>query len=130
MLDSRLAQVIAFTWVSFMFSTGLPMLFLVSAVNFFIIYWVDKVLILRFYKTPKNYNEKTIKYTISNLKWSFLFHAVVGFIIISNDKILGTEVDFNEEINQINSLTTSVIGFRIFKDDRFKSTHVILFLLA
>ncbi len=110
-----------------MFSTGLPMLFFVSAINFIIIYWVDKVLILRFYKTPKNFNEKTIQYTISNLKWSFLFHAFIGFIMISNDKMLQSEVDFKDIINDA---TSDVIGLSLFTNDRFSQGHVIMFLFA
>ena len=56
-LDARLAQIVAFTWVTFMYSAGLPILFMITAGNFFIIYWIDKWLLLRFYKTPKNYDE-------------------------------------------------------------------------
>ena len=71
-----------------MLSPGLPMLFVVSLANFLIIYWVDKWLVLRFYRTPRNYDEKTIKFTLSSMKWAFLFHSLVGFLMISNDKIL------------------------------------------
>ena len=56
-LDARLAQIIAITWTTFMYSPALPILFIIAAINFFIIYWIDKWLILRFYRTPKNYDE-------------------------------------------------------------------------
>ena len=47
-----------------MYSPGLPILFIISAVNLFIIYWIDKWLILRFYRTPKNYDEESIVFSI------------------------------------------------------------------
>lgn len=63
-LDARLAQIIAVTWTTFMYSPGLPILFIIAAINFFFIYWIDKWLILRFYRTPKNYDEQSIEFSI------------------------------------------------------------------
>lgn len=87
-MDARLAQIVAFTWVTFMYSSGLPILFLITAGNFFIIYWIDKWLLLRFYKTPKNYDEDCIFFSIHEMKISFVFHFIIGAIVFSNEKIL------------------------------------------
>jgi hypothetical protein len=59
-----------------------------TVVNFIIIFWVDKWLLLRFYKTPKNFNEKSILFTISEMKLAFIFHFIIGIIAYSNDRIL------------------------------------------
>ena len=96
-MDSRLAQIIAFMWVSFMFSSGLPQLFMVSLINFTLMYWIDKYLILRFYKTPKNYDEKTILFTIDQLKYCFLFHLPIAFFMITNTNILPAYDDAFED---------------------------------
>ena len=87
-MDARLAQIIAFTWVTFMYSSGLPILFLITAVNFVLIYWVDKWLVLRFYRTPKNYDELCINFSLEEIKLSFVFHFIIGAIVFSNKKIL------------------------------------------
>ena len=63
-LDARLAQIVAITWTTFMYSPGLPILFIIAAINFIIIFWVDKWLILRFYRTPKNYDEQSIEFCL------------------------------------------------------------------
>ena len=63
-LDARLAQVISITWVTFMYSAALPIMFPMCVLNFIIIYWVDKWLLLRFYRTPKNYDDKIIKFSL------------------------------------------------------------------
>jgi len=87
-LDARLAQIVAITWVTFMYSPGLPILFLMAIVNFFIIYWVDKWLLLRFYRKPKNYDETSIQFSIHEMKFAFFFHLVIGSLVYSNDRIL------------------------------------------
>ena len=83
-MDSRLAQIIACTWVTMTYCIGLPILFLISAINFTLIYWVDKWLILRFYRTPKNFDDRLIRYSIKYLKIGVIFHVLIGFAMLSN----------------------------------------------
>ena len=59
-LDARLAQVIAVIWVTFIYSPTLPLLLPLAIINFTMIYWIDKYLVLRFYKTPRNYDQTII----------------------------------------------------------------------
>jgi hypothetical protein len=72
-LEVRLGQVVAFNWVTFMYSTGMPITFIISAFNFIIFYWIDKWFLLRFYRIPKNIDEKVINHVIYYLKYAFLF---------------------------------------------------------
>lgn len=71
-----------------MYSPALPILFLMAIINFTIIYWVDKWLLLRFYRKPKNYDEKSILFLVHEMKLSFLFHFIIGTFVYSNDRIL------------------------------------------
>ena len=73
-LDMRLAQIIALTWTTLMYSSGIPLLYLEAALCFGIMYWVDKFLIFRFYRTPKNFGQTTIDYTTLLLKASVIVH--------------------------------------------------------
>jgi len=75
---------IAITWVVFMYAPGLPILFPLTALNFFIIYWIDKFLLLRFFKKPKNYDEESILFSVDQMKYAFLFHLVIGAFVYSN----------------------------------------------
>jgi hypothetical protein len=85
-LDSRLAQIVAFIWVTLTYGTGMPMLFFLSAFNFTLIYFIDKYLLLRFYKNPTNYDEKSVLYCVEKMKFAFGFHFLVGFMMISQIK--------------------------------------------
>ena len=88
LLDAKLAQIIACIWITFMFSPGMPFMYVVSAINFTAMYWIDKALVLRFFRSPKNYDEQTIKHTISSLKTSFLFHLAMGVVMLSNRDLM------------------------------------------
>lgn len=103
-LNARFAQIVAVIWVTFMYSPALPVLFPLAAVNFTLIFWVDKYLLLRFYRTPKNYDEQAIQHTLGQLKYAFLFHFVIGALVYSNRRILsssGTFAILGDVINQV-----------------------------
>lgn len=71
-----------------MFSHTLPILFPIALFNFVNIYCIDKWLVLRFHKIPKNYNESMITRLIHLLKLTFPFHFIMGLIMLSKDTIL------------------------------------------
>ena len=74
-----------------MYNIGLPILFFIAILNFTLMYWVDKWLLLRFHCKPKNYDETTINFALKHMYVAFLLHACVGFYMLTNDGILRTE---------------------------------------
>jgi hypothetical protein len=114
---------------TFMFSTGLPILFLLAAINFSIMYWIDKYLILRVYKTPVNYDTKPIDFTIRLMRWSFLFHFYIGFYMITCDGILSS-ANQSEHVNDFNNLTDEYAGYTFFESKRYKSDHSVFFFFS
>lgn len=124
-IDARLAQVVAIIWVTFMYSPGLPVLFLITAINFVIVYWIDKWLLLRFYRTPKNYDEICINFSLNEMKIAFIFHFILGSAIYSNDKILTSSgaTDLIRNAGQPDSKSKS-----IFEVSRYNSHHVLTFI--
>jgi len=112
-----------------MFSTGLPILFLLAAINFTIMYWFDKYLILRIYKTPVNYDQKPIDFTIRLMRWSFLFHFFIGFYMITCDGILSSDNEY-DGVSDFNNLTEDFTGYKFFESKRYKSNHSILFFVS
>lgn len=78
-----------------MFSATMPFLHIVTALQFCSMYWIDKLLILRFYKSPKNFDESTIKFTLYLMKYCFFFHLVMGVFMLSNEKIISSPYNDN-----------------------------------
>ena len=87
----------AYVWVTFIFLSTIPFLAVFVAISFYIMFWVDKIMLLRFYRTPKDYNEQNIFYTISRLKWTILIHAAMGMFFLSNMNILSQRSQFGED---------------------------------
>lgn len=90
LLDARLAQIIAIIWVTYIYSPVLPLLLPLSVINLIIIYWVDKILVLRFYQSPKNYDEKIILRMMRYLKLTFPFHGIAGLFFLYNNKMVSS----------------------------------------
>lgn len=131
--DYRLGQIVAFTWVSFMYNIGMPVLFLIGSINFFMMYWIDKWLLLRFHKTPRNYDERTINFSLKYMKLAFLFHAVIGYLMISNKNVL-TQNKFFDDIIEDESLSEHLKKYEVNKSDlkkadRLNSVHTTLFII-
>lgn len=112
-----------------MYNIGMPILFLIGAINFFMQYWVDKWLLLRFHKTPRNYDEQTIDFTLSYIKVAFFFHFIIGFLMISNDAILSSDNTLDQYI-QDSELELYGSGITKHKLSRFSSAHTILFVVC
>jgi len=58
--DVRLAQVVCLIWITFQYSLSLPIVVVFTFFNFIGMFWVDKWLLLRFHRLPKNYDAKPI----------------------------------------------------------------------
>ena len=71
-----------------MYSSGIPLLYLVAAITFFLSYWFDKLLILRFYKSPPKHTKDLASATSSLMQYSLLFHFVLGTYMYFNSSIL------------------------------------------
>jgi hypothetical protein len=61
MFEFRYSQLINSVWVTMMYSTGIPVLYLATAFSFFLTYWFDKLLFTRFYKSPPLYSMEMAK---------------------------------------------------------------------
>jgi hypothetical protein len=88
MFEFRFSQVMSQVWVTMMYSSGIPILYLVSTISFFLTYQVDKYLFIRFYKNPPQYTMAMAKQTVGIMRYSLILHFIVGFCMLSNSQIL------------------------------------------
>jgi len=85
--------------VTFLFSTGLPIIIIASVACLVVMYWFDKYLVLRFYRTPKNWDESSINATIQKLKLTFVGHFLMGMLMLSNTNIMSDSDVYTKELN-------------------------------
>ena len=127
LMDMRLAQIIALTWVTFMYSTSIPLLFLIVSIAFSVMYWLDKYLMFRFYRLSKNYNSTPINLTTKRLRIILYFHVIVTTFTLCNKDIL----DSGQSQGLVDDLKDSYLYF--LSDDirnGLKMPHVKLFGIA
>jgi hypothetical protein len=73
-----------------MYSSGLPILYVVGMVFYIILYWVYKFLLLKYYQTTARFNEKLALYSISFMKYGMIWHMLIGGFMYTNSRILST----------------------------------------
>jgi hypothetical protein len=82
-----------------MYSPGIPILYLVGVLTFFITYWVDKILcnlftnlltiVLHFYRKPPVFSEVLCKTTTYTFYYAVPVHLLGGLLMFSELDILG-----------------------------------------
>ena len=104
-LEFRYSQLLSVVYVIMMYSTGIPLLYLVALVTFSIMYWVDKLLckhpfplflilftiVLKVYRLPPRYDMVLASQVRSLIKFSLLIHMLVGFVMLSNNNMFLAE---------------------------------------
>lgn len=78
-------------YVTLMYGGGMPLLYVCAMISFFAIYWVDKITLLRVYKTPPRYNKKLMSASRSWLVPALIIHLIFSFWMFSNSTIFDSE---------------------------------------
>jgi len=79
------------------YSSGMPLLYVIGMFQFFMTYWVDKLLckiiclinsiVLGFYKTPPRYGIEMSEVTRKFMVYAIFLHLAIGFYMYSNSSI-------------------------------------------
>jgi len=137
------------TAVTILFGSGMPALYPIACAFFFISYWIDKWLLLRYYRKPDSYDT-----SLANKHLNFYFvilvmHVLVGTVMYANSAICETSTifDFTTEWAIINrdpkcwddkkdfNFKCGSRTFRLFQHFKqgyqldFNQVHVLLFFL-
>ena len=87
-LDERYAQMLAAIFFSLTYSTALPLLVPLLLIFFVVLYWVDKFLFCRVYRTPPQYSWHLAARAGVLLPIAGLFHLAFGVWMLSNQDII------------------------------------------
>ena len=81
------AQNFTYLFCVLMFSAGIPILYPFACAAFFVLFWVYKFLLLRFYKKTTNFNQDLPTYSITLVKYGLMLHGVFGLAMYTNNDI-------------------------------------------
>ena len=96
--DTRFSVMIAMIWVIMMFAAAIPMLYLAGFVLCFVLYWTDKTLFVKYFRTPPKHGSTLGHQVRSIIEWSLIMHLFMGLYMISNPEIFSSEEDDNEAV--------------------------------
>lgn len=71
-----------------MFSTGLPILYPFACIFYFVLYWVYKFLLIKYYKKTTRFNEEIPVESLSYFQFAILLHILIGGAMITNSNLL------------------------------------------
>jgi len=83
-IENRYAQIIAITYITLMYSTAIPFLYFAAFISVITMYWSDKILFLRNWRTPPLYGDELANKARDILKHAILMHMLIGFYQLSN----------------------------------------------
>jgi hypothetical protein len=84
MIHFKYSGIMNVTFVTMMYGMGMPILFVVAAVNYFILMSLERLLVAYFYQLPPTLDDKLTKNAIGILKFGALLYLFVGFWMLSN----------------------------------------------
>lgn len=101
------AQVFTSILVTYTYASGMPALYPIAFINFFILYWVYKILLVKSYKKTIAFNQDLPFFTIRYFKYAIFFHMFFSSIMFTNQGILGGSSRLNKFSDNVSSFTTS-----------------------
>ncbi len=74
-----------------LYGAGIPILLLIAAVSFGILYSMERLLVAYFYQQPPAFDDKLTKNAVSILKWASIMYLFFGYWMLSNYGIFENE---------------------------------------
>ena len=78
-----------------MYSSGLPILYAVACIFNFVLYWMVKLLLLRYYQRTHKFNEELALESIKYFKFGLFFHIITGAFMYTNSAIISTSLGYS-----------------------------------
>ncbi|CDW91797.1 UNKNOWN [Stylonychia lemnae] len=111
LIEYRYSQILSTLFTIMMYSSGIPILYIIALFSFFFQYWFDKL----FYLSNA---------TRALMKFSLILHFIIGLYMYSNSSILTTVSISTEIFDQIDTEN------RYFNRSRFTNLHMLIFIGA
>jgi len=82
--EKNYGRMISTMFVILLYSTGMPILYAVGAFFFFITLFINKILLLKYYRRSTRLNTKIAERAVMMMKYAILLHILVGFAMLTN----------------------------------------------
>lgn len=111
-IGERYAYLIATFFVTFSFSGVLPILIPIVVISLFLLYFCDKLLLFKFYQTPKNYTTNLHNFFINVLIFSLISHFALTTYFLTEPTLIASDSSVTSKTisnnTRINAIITTV----------------------
>lgn len=87
----KYSAIMNITFITFMFGSGIPLLFPIAAVAFFVRYTIEVYMLYYVYKEPPAYDEKLNNSVLSNMTWAPALLLGFGYWMLSSHQLLRSD---------------------------------------
>jgi hypothetical protein len=99
-LEMRYNGILTVMFVTMIYSAGLPILYLIAAAYFAVMYWVDKYLMLRHYRKPPMYDATLALKVIGWFKYALFLHFLLASAMFANTGVMKSFVDLGDLVEE------------------------------
>jgi len=131
-LENRYAQIVGCMFIVMVYSSAMPILYFSGFLLSVTMYWSDKVLFLRHYRTPPKYGMELATRSLTIIEYSIALHLLFGMYMLTNPEIF--KVDDGKGIAWANSYSMRIgdwMHVTLGSDEkRFQSVHGVIYLFG
>jgi hypothetical protein len=121
-IGERYAQILNTLFIAFTLSSGMPILYVCTFLFLFLTYWLDKFMMLRYYKTPPQMDLYLSRMFEFYIYISVIIHLCFGIWTYGNDTYFDTHISDISFIRFFNDLISQQIKILQEKDSTFQSS--------
>lgn len=77
-IDLRYSGILTYVFVVMMYSAGMPILYPMACVFFFVYYWFDKTLMIKFFRRPPQFDNYIALHMLSWFKVALFLHIAIS----------------------------------------------------
>lgn len=108
-IATRLGYVLNTCACTILFSSGLPLLMPMALVSFFVSFWVDKYMLLRYYKRPMAMKSVTITDAVKSLSFAIFIHFALAIFTLGDSTLFVSNSTFGLESQVVSK--SSFLGY-------------------
>lgn len=87
-MEYRYSSMLSMLMIVMFYGSGMPILYLILACNYFVTYWSDKFLLFYCYKKPVMFDDYIARSCVVWHKYALVLHLIGGVLMLSNSNIL------------------------------------------
>ena len=106
------------TFVTFMYGLGLPILFPVAVVGFFVLLVVEKAMLYYSYRAPPMYDDRLNKSVLHHMTYAPLLFLGFGYWMFSNKQLFSNDVGYT--LTSQSPMPTGHYWYEVFTPEAYK----------